>query len=147
MSNSSLTYRVQVNSLKKGSHCLLKSHPCNVTEIIYSKTGKHGYPKSHIIGNDIFTDKKYEEIMLSMASIEVPFITHKEYDLNDVREDGYLTLYDIESKTTREDLALPKGTLGKEIRIAFEKGSQVQLSVLSAMGTEQVMRFKVLQLE
>merc|ERR1712232_81232 len=67
--------------LRKGSHVMLKGHPCKVAEISTPKTGKHGHAKAHIVGLDIFTSKKYEDLCPTSHNLEVPFVKRTEYQL------------------------------------------------------------------
>jgi translation initiation factor 5A len=40
----------QCGSIKKGGYCMLKGHPCKVTEYSTAKPGKHGSAKATIVG-------------------------------------------------------------------------------------------------
>jgi translation initiation factor 5A len=60
-------------------HCVIKGHPCKVIDTKVSKTGKHGHAKVHMIGQDIFSCKRYEEICPSTHNMEVPNISRIEY--------------------------------------------------------------------
>ena len=53
------TIPIQAGSVKKNSYCMLKGHPCKVTEYSTAKPGKHGAAKATIVGTDIFTGKKH----------------------------------------------------------------------------------------
>lgn len=39
---------------------MIQEHPCKIVAMSTSKTGKHGGAKVHLVGVDIFTDKKHE---------------------------------------------------------------------------------------
>lgn len=65
----------QVGAIKKGGFCMLKGFPCKVTEYSTAKPGKHGAAKATIIGNDIFTGKKYEDGGPTSSNIMVPSVT------------------------------------------------------------------------
>merc|ERR1712039_417446 len=80
-SGASLVYPMQCGELRKGSHVMLKGHPCKVAEISTSKTGKHGHAKAHIVGLDIFTSKKYEDLCPTSHNMEIPFVKRTEYQL------------------------------------------------------------------
>merc|ERR1712146_511327 len=56
------TFPQPAGDLRKGSHVMIKGHPCKVAEVTSSKTGKHGHAKCHIVALDIFTQKKYEDL-------------------------------------------------------------------------------------
>merc|ERR1711990_596194 len=80
-SGASDTYPTQAGELRKGSHVMIKGHPCKVAEISTSKTGKHGHAKAHIVALDIFTGKKYEDLCPTSHNVEVPFVKRTEYQL------------------------------------------------------------------
>merc|ERR1711974_166773 len=75
----SLFYPAQCSSIKKNHHVVIKEHPCKVVETSTSKTGKHGHAKVHMVGIDIFTGKKYEEICPSTHNMNVPNVNRTEY--------------------------------------------------------------------
>ena len=81
-SGASLSYPAQCSSIRKGGHVVIKEHPCKVVETSTSKTGKHGHAKVHMVGIDIFTNKKYEEICPSTHNMMVPNVTRTEYPVN-----------------------------------------------------------------
>jgi len=60
--NTKVEIPLQAGELRKGSHVMIKGHPCKIAEITTSKTGKHGHAKAHIVALDIFTSKKYEDL-------------------------------------------------------------------------------------
>lgn len=81
-SGSSLTYPQQCSALRKGGHVLLKGFPCKVVDMSTSKTGKHGHAKVHLVGIDIFTGKKYEDISPSTHNMEVPNVSRADYQVS-----------------------------------------------------------------
>lgn len=48
--------------LKKNDYVVIKGHPCKISDISFSKTGKHGHAKANLTAYDIFTNKKYEDM-------------------------------------------------------------------------------------
>merc|ERR1712099_26837 len=80
-SGASHVYPQQAGELRKGSHVMIKGHPCKVAEVSTSKTGKHGHAKAHIVALDIFTSKKYEDLCPTSHNVEVPFVKLTEYQL------------------------------------------------------------------
>ena len=143
-------------SLRKGSHVMIKGHPCKVAEITTSKTGKHGHAKAHIVALDIFTSKKYEDLCPTSYNVEVPFVKRTEYQLLTADEgDGGVSLL-LESGETKDDLNLPKFVkqgeptdddkkISDDILKAHEKGDEITVIVLTACGQEKIIGTKIVE--
>lgn len=114
-----------------------------VSNVSVSKTGKHGHAKCNFTAIDIFTGKKYEDIIPSTHTAHVPTVVRKEYSLVDITPETYLSLMDDDGNC-REDVKLPDypDNFGREIQHAFDAGKPLTLSVLSAMGHDQVIAMK-----
>lgn len=114
-----------------------------VSNVSVSKTGKHGHAKCNFTAIDIFTGKKYEDIIPSTHTAHVPTVVRKEYSLVDITPETYLSLMDDDGNC-REDVKLPDypDNFGREIQKAFDDGKPLTLSVLSAMGHDQVIAMK-----
>jgi len=127
----------------------IKDKPCKVSAVSTSKTGKHGHAKCNFTAIDIFTNKKYEDIIPATHTAHIPVVTRKDYDLIDIDEEGFMTLMDEEGET-KEDLKLPEqpDNYARELTKAFndasESGKGISVSVCCAMGHEQVMSHKEL---
>ena len=127
----------------------IKDKPCKVSAVSTSKTGKHGHAKCNFTAIDVFTNKKYEDIIPATHTAHIPVVTRKDYDLIDISDDGFLTLMDDEGEM-KEDLKLPEvpESYSRDLKIAFEKAQEastgISVSVLTAMGHEQVMSHKEL---
>nr|XP_046268844.1 eukaryotic translation initiation factor 5A-2 [Scatophagus argus] len=141
-SGASATYPMQCSSLRKNGYVMLKGRPCKIVDMSTSKTGKHGHAKVHLVGLDIFTQKKYEDICPSTHNMDVPHVSRKDYQLCDI-SDGFLTLMD-DGGETREDLKLPTGDLGKEIQAKFDNSDTFMVSVLKALDEENVIGIKAM---
>ena len=130
------TTPIKASGLRKNGYALLKGFPCKIADMSTSKTGKHGHAKVSLVGYDIFTGKKYEDMSPSTHNMEVPVVTRVDYVLTDVQDDGFLTLMHPETFDTRSDISgndTPE--LLKEIREKFEAGdAEVMVTIMGAMG-------------
>jgi translation initiation factor 5A len=141
-SGASATYPVQCSTLRKNGFVMLKGRPCKIMEMSTSKTGKHGHAKVHLVGLDIFTNKKYEDLCPSTHNMDVPNVSRLDLQLVDISDDGFVTLM-TDKGDTRDDLKLPEGELGPKIREEFEKeDTTVILTVMSAVGEEVIIASK-----
>jgi translation initiation factor 5A len=95
-----------------------------------------------MVGIDLFTGKKYEDICPSTHNMDVPNVKRVDYQLCDISEDGFLSLL-LENGDIRDDIKAPEdGSLATEIKTRFENGDDMLLTVLGAMGEEQVIAVK-----
>merc|ERR1712151_483978 len=150
---ASHTYPMQAGEIRKGSHVMIKGHPCKVAEVSTSKTGKHGHAKAHIVAIDIFTGKKYEDLCPTSHNLEVPFVKRTEYQLLSADgESGEVSLL-LENGETKDDLNLPTFVktgepteddkkVVDEIMKAEADGKTITVIVQSACGMEKIIRCK-----
>ena len=132
----------QAGEVKKGSYIMLKGHPCKVVDYSTSKTGKHGHAKAHIVGIDIFTGKKCEDLCPTSHNMSEPIVKKFEYTVMDVGEDGSLSLLTSEGEP-KDDLNLPSGTddldkIALQIKDMFAEGKGVRITTMTAIGQEAV---------
>lgn len=139
---ASNTFPMQCSALRKNGFVMIKARPCKIVEMSTSKTGKHGHAKVHMVGLDIFNNRKYEDICPSTHNMDVPNVSRKDFQLLDVSDDGYLSLMD-DGGNTRDDLKVPESDIGVEIRGAQEEGKDILCTVLSACGEEAVIATKI----
>ncbi|KAJ8562187.1 hypothetical protein K7X08_011478 [Anisodus acutangulus] len=146
---ASKTYPQQAGTIRKNGYIVIKGRPCKVVEFYHdnleqvvevstSKTGKHGHAKCHFVAIDIFNGKKLEDIVPSSHNCDVPHVNRTDYQLIDISEDGFVSLL-TESGNTKDDLRLPTDeNLLKQVKDGFQEGKDLVVSVMSAMGEEQI---------
>ena len=59
----------------------IKGRPCKIVDYSTSKTGKHGHAKANIVGIDIFTNKKLEEMCPTSHNLDVPNVVRNEFQV------------------------------------------------------------------
>merc|ERR1711874_614161 len=151
---ASHTFPMQAGEIRKGSHLMIKGHPCKCVEVSTSKTGKHGHAKAHIVAIDIFTGKKMEDLCPTSHNLDVPVVKRTEYTLLTADENtGEVSLL-CEDGSTKDDLNLPTFTLvgeptdddkkvTDEILKAQADGKGITVIVLAACGTEKIIQNKI----
>jgi len=122
---------------------MIKGKPCKVLSISVSKTGKHGHAKCNFLAVDIFTGKKYEDMVPSTHGTTVPIVKRSDWEIIDI--DGEeVTLMD-DGGNQKTDLNLPTypETMGKEIEEGWDGGeNQIIVTVQAAVGQEQIIAWK-----
>uniref|UniRef100_A0A453B604 Eukaryotic translation initiation factor 5A n=1 Tax=Aegilops tauschii subsp. strangulata TaxID=200361 RepID=A0A453B604_AEGTS len=114
----------------------------SVVEVSTSKTGKHGHAKCHFVALDIFNGKKLEDIVPSSHNCDVPHVDRTEYQLIDISEDGFVSLL-TDNGSTKDDLKLPTDdAILTQLKDGFAEGKDLALTVMSAMGEEQICAVK-----
>ncbi|XP_037783553.1 eukaryotic translation initiation factor 5A-like [Penaeus monodon] len=88
-SGVSNVFPAQCSSLRKNGHFVIKGRACKIVEISTSKTAKHGHTKVHLIGINLFTGKKYEDICPSTRNMDVPVVKSVHYQPTDISDDDY----------------------------------------------------------
>ncbi|KAI3467288.1 hypothetical protein Pfo_023951 [Paulownia fortunei] len=137
---ASKTYPQQAGTIRKNGYIVIKGRPCKVVEVSTSKTGKHGHAKCHFVGIDIFTSRSSK--ISSPLPTTVPHVNRTDYQLIDISEDGFVSLL-TENGNTKDDLRLPTDeNLLTQIKDGFAEGKDLVVSVMSAMGEEQICALK-----
>merc|ERR1712179_60666 len=105
---ASETYPQQCSALRKNGYVMIKDRPCKIVEMSTSKTGKHGHAKVHMVGIDIFTGKKLEDICPSTHNMNVPHVKRTDFQFTHLDDDGFCCLMN-DAGDTKDDLKLPDG--------------------------------------
>jgi translation initiation factor 5A len=141
------TYPLSAGNIKKNGYMVFNGRPGKVVDYSTAKTGKHGHAKASITGVDIFNGRKYEDSIPSSHNVDVPIIKRIEWQVIALDGEGFLTIMDAKTGSTRSDLKLPDETeddadLARNIQAAVEEGKDIVVTVLAAMGIEKVVEFK-----
>ena len=140
---SSNCYPMQCSALRKNGFVLIKGRPCKIVEMSTSKTGKHGHAKVHMVGIDLFSGKKYEDICPSTHNMSVPHVKRTDYQFCSMNEDEYLCLMD-DNGEMKEDLKCTDADLMKEIQAKIDQDEGFMVTVLTSMDEESVVGLKAM---
>jgi len=137
---ASTTFPMQCSALRKNGHVVIKGRPCKIVEMSTSKTGKHGHAKVHLVAIDIFTGKKLEELCPSTHNMDVPNVSRTEYQFSYI-DDGFLHLIKPDG-TEKNDVKVPEGEIGDRITEFEDAGTDILVTIISAMGEEAAISVK-----
>lgn len=70
---------------------------------------------------------RYEDICPSTHNMDVPHVKREDLQLISISDDGYLTMMN-ENGDLREDLKVPDGELGDQLRNDFDNGKDLLVS-------------------
>ncbi|XP_053200946.1 uncharacterized protein LOC128390197 [Panonychus citri] len=132
------TFPVQCSTLQINGYAMIKKRPCKLSEVSASETDG----KVHLVGTDIFTNKKYEDSLQPSDNIEVPMVKLNDYQLLDI-EDNLCSMIS-QMRSVKSNLRLPEGELGTKIATEFEKSKKIIVTVISAAGEEAISDFKII---
>eukprot|EP01119_Soliformovum_irregulare_P008755 TRINITY_DN21864_c0_g1_i2.p1 TRINITY_DN21864_c0_g1~~TRINITY_DN21864_c0_g1_i2.p1 ORF type:complete len:160 (-),score=37.42 TRINITY_DN21864_c0_g1_i2:47-526(-) len=141
LEDAAISY-MSANDIRKGSYVMLRddSHPCKVSDYTRSKNGKHGGAKIRVVGYDVFTNKRYDDLFVSTSDVVVPVVTKSDLKLLSI-DDNYCRLQ-LPDGTIREDIQLPNDAeLATKIEELFNEGDDaldIWVTVLSAFGQEKI---------
>lgn len=85
-----------------------------------SKTGKHGHAKVHLVGIDIFTGKKLEELCPSTHNMDVPVVRTSQWNFSYI-DDDFLHLISLDGTEEKSDIPVPEGDIGDRLRKASDE--------------------------
>jgi translation initiation factor 5A len=93
-----------------------------------------------LVAIDIFTGKKLEELCPSTHNMDVPNVTRTEYQFSYI-DDDYLQLIKPDG-SEKNDVKVPDGEIGDRIREFEEAGTDILVTIISAMGEEAAISVK-----
>eukprot|EP00088_Acartia_fossae_P024162 TRINITY_DN25126_c0_g1_i1.p1 TRINITY_DN25126_c0_g1~~TRINITY_DN25126_c0_g1_i1.p1 ORF type:complete len:157 (-),score=16.78 TRINITY_DN25126_c0_g1_i1:161-631(-) len=140
-SEASATYPMQCSALRKNGYVVIKDRPCKIVEMSTSKTGKHGHAKVHLVGLDIFTGKKYEDISPSTHNMDVPNVSRNEYELLNIDDDGFCSFL-LPDGGTKDGIKVDDEDLRNQMQNAFNDDKTLNVTVITAMNKEGVTQYK-----
>lgn len=82
----------------------------------------------HLVGIDVFTKKKYDDICPASHNMKVPITTREDFTVLNI-DDRFLSLMDDQGEC-RYDLRLPKGELGASIQSKFNNEEHIAVSTI-----------------
>lgn len=133
---------IEAGAARKGGFLVIKGRPCKIVDMSKAKVGKHGAAKCAFTGIDIFNGKKLECIAPASAGLSQPIVERNEYEMCDISDDDFVTLMDS-GGNMREDIKVPDDPeTAKKLRARMDEGITTMVTVLKAMGAEQIIDMK-----
>ena len=143
-SGESLTYPRCCRDVRIGDIIIIKDHACIVYDIMTSPLSRYGQQRAHIVGYDIFNNRKYEDYFGLSYTVHVPFIKHTEVELISVLDDGSVSYIDDDGEN-RDDLILEsegEEEWVEDLKKADSEGKDILITVLTVMGKEKIVGFR-----
>ncbi|CAI5462364.1 unnamed protein product [Closterium sp. Yama58-4] len=136
---SSQTYSRDAGSIREGNYIVISGRPCKVVDVS-TKTTSSGHKKLTFVATDLFTNDRRDEMAPYSHSVEM--MGFNDYTLLDITEEGFVSVMN-EKGDTRDDLPLPPDeALRSQIKAWHGEDKELSLSVISAMGQEQIFAVK-----
>jgi len=85
------------------------------------------FPLPYLTSYFVFHLYRYEDICPSTHNMDVPNVKREDLQLISISDDGFLTLM-TEGGDLREDLKVPDGDLGEQLRSDFDNGKDLLVS-------------------
>lgn len=135
-----------MNSLKLGDYILLKKqYPCKVIEINKSAPGKHGHAQYNVVGRDVITDKKYNELFKHHDHYTTVEVLKRNYMGMSIDDDGFLSMFD-DDMSERTDLQLKDDEMRKAVREFEETAGEFTVEMVKVIMPDKSVRERVLKI-
>ncbi|KAF9349987.1 Eukaryotic translation initiation factor 5A [Mortierella sp. AD094] len=121
----------ECSALHKGDYVVIQSRPCHVDDITREKG------KIVVRASDIFTKKQYVESNAPNAKKDITIVRRAEFQLVDIDGTRWV-LFSTVGAFLKDDIPAPENELGKEIRRRHGKSERLIVTVMSAMGIEEI---------
>ena len=136
------TYPMEAGQLRKWGYVVIKDHPCKIINLSTTKTGKHGHSKVHLVGNDIFTGKNYDDVITTTHVAYVPFVTKTDWTVVSIAGVN-ITCKDDVGNTEDFSLLPSLDPLGSSSSInaiiqSLNDNKPTTVNVLTAMGIRHI---------
>jgi len=118
-----------MRGLRKGKLVVIEDEPCKVTDIQFSKPGKHGSMKARVVAVSLSTGNKKNLLGGASTEVEVPKMIRKEAQVVAIMGDR-AQLMDLQTYETYE-LEIPDELKGK-----IQQGGEVDI--------EECMSYKII---
>merc|ERR1712150_153342 len=133
-SGASATFPQQCSALRKGGYVMIKDRPCKIVEMSTSKTGKHGHAKVHMVGIDIFTGKKLEDICPSTHNMNVPHVKRTDFQFTHLDDDeSYVNVIDNDGNEFQ--FKVEPGDVLTDIKTKDSNGDDFLVTIMEAVGS------------
>lgn len=124
-----------LGTLKEGSWINIDGEPCQVVEVVHSKTGKHGSSKARLVAMSLFSGTKKTLMAPTNSNIEIPMIEKRSGQVLSISTSG-IQLMDLEGY---EMLEAPMPT-DQDLAGKIQPSSTVEY--WRALGKVKIMRVK-----
>lgn len=138
---------MEFSEIKVGAHVVIKGCACRLAEVNKSKPGKHGSAKKTVVGIDVITGKKYQEMYNHSSMIGKPDIQRVRYVVTNVEpnEDHYwFSLMDCDSGEMSDDLRFEKDDNSDKVSELFDD-AESPVVVLMVVKIEDNTQHKIVE--
>ncbi|MFB8171444.1 hypothetical protein ACFC60_26230 [Kitasatospora purpeofusca] len=131
------TFPAKASALRKGGYLVIEDSPCEITDISTADGGG----TLTVTGRDLFTGTTRTGTHGPGDDVRVPVVGRSDCEVLGI-DDGYLNLAHASTGSPEDDVALPDGQLGDNLRKDFETSGDLVVTVLHAMGKSAVASYR-----